>query len=46
MKKLLLIFLFFPLIYTCQSKKVESYQEENVVENDTLNIERIKIKTH
>ena len=46
MKKLLLILLFLPLLYTCQLEEVESYKEDNTIEKDTVNIERIKIKTH
>ena len=46
MKKLLFILLIFPLFYMCQSEKVEPYKEGNIVHNDTLNIERIKIETH
>ena len=46
MKKLLFILLIFPLFYMCQSEKAEPYKEGDILKNDTLNIERIKIKTH
>jgi hypothetical protein len=46
MKKLLLVLLLFPLLYTCQLEEVESYKEDNTIEKDTINIERIKIETH
>ena len=47
MKKLLLMFLFLPLIYSCQPDEVKEYEkEETVIQIDTLNIEKIKIETH
>jgi uncharacterized protein YcfL len=47
MKKLLLIFLFLTLIYSCQSDEVKEYEkEETLIQVDTLNIEQIKIETH
>ena len=47
MKKLLIILLFVPLIYSCQFDEVNAYEkEETVIKVDTLNIEQIKIETH
>ena len=47
MKKLLLILLCFPLIYSCQSDEAKEYEkEETLMQVDTLNIKQIKIKTH
>ena len=47
MKKLLLILLCLPLLYSCQSDEVKEYEkEEIIVQIDTLNIEQIKIETH
>ena len=45
MKKPLLILLCFTMLYGCQ-QQVEGYNESNFTEDDTLNIERIKIQTH
>ena len=48
MKKLILL-LFLSVIYSCQLKQYDTYKESNSVTTDnidTLNIERIKIKTH
>jgi len=45
MKKLLLILLCLPMIYACQ-QQVEEYNERNVIQADSLDIESIKIKTH
>ena len=47
MKKLLLILLCLPLLYSCQSDQVKEYEkEETVIQVDTLDIEQIKIETH
>ena len=47
MKKLLLILLCLPLVYSCQFEEVKAYaEEETVIQVDTLNIEQIKIQTH
>jgi len=47
MKKLLIILLFVPLIYSCQFDEVKVYEkEETVIQVDTLKIEQIKIETH
>ena len=46
MKKLLLILIALPLVYSCQFEEVKSYEEEAVIQVDTLNIEQIKIQTH
>jgi hypothetical protein len=46
MKKLLLILLCLPLVYSCKFEKVKAYEEEKVIQVDTLNIEQIKIETH
>jgi hypothetical protein len=47
MKKLLLILLCLPLIYSCQFDEVKAYEkEETVIQVDTLNIEQIKIETN
>ena len=46
MKKLLLILLCLPLVYSCQSDEVKLYVEETVIQVDTLYIEQIKIETH
>ena len=45
MKKLLLILLCLPMIYGCK-QQVEEYNESNVIQVDSLDIESIKIKTH
>ena len=45
MKKLLLILLFLPMLYGCQ-QQVEEYNDSDFTEDDTLNIEQIKIQTH
>ena len=45
MKKRLLILLCLPMIYGCQ-QQVEEYNESNVIQVDSLDIERIKIQTH
>ena len=41
-----LLFLCFPLVYSCQFEEVKAYQEETVIQVDTLDIEQIKIETH
>jgi hypothetical protein len=47
MKKLLLILLSLPLVYSCKFEEVKAYEEEkNTIQVDTLNIEQIKIETH
>ena len=46
MKKLLLILLCFPLVYSCKFEEVKSYEKDAVINVDTLNIEQIKIETH
>ncbi len=46
MKKRLLILLFFPLVYSCKFEEVKAYEEETVIQIDTLDIEKIKIETH
>ena len=46
MKKLLLILLCLPLVYSCQFNEVKAYEEETVIQVDTLDIEQIKIETH
>ena len=46
MKKLLLILLCLTIVYSCQFDKVQPYEEEGVIQVDTLNIEQIKIETH
>ena len=46
MKRLLLILLCLPLVYSCQFEEVKVYEEETVIQVDTLNIEQIKIQTH
>ena len=45
MRKLLLILLCLPIIYGCQ-QQVEEYNESNVIQVDSLDIESIRIKTH
>jgi hypothetical protein len=45
MKKLLLILLCLPMFYGCQ-QKAEKYNESNVIQADSLDLESIKIKTH
>ena len=45
MRKLLLILLCLPIIYGCQ-QQVEEYNESNVIQVDSLNIENIRIQTH
>ena len=46
MKKLLLILLCLPLVYSCKFEEVKSYEKDAVINVDTLNIEQIKIETH
>ena len=47
MKKLLLILIALPLVYSCQFEEVKAYEEEEtIIQVDTLNIEQIKIQTH
>ena len=46
MKKLLLILLCLTLVYSCKFEEVKVYEEETVIQVDTLNIEQIKIETH
>ena len=46
MKKLLLILIALPLVYSCQFEEVKVYEEETVIQVDTLNIEQLKIQTH
>ena len=47
MKKLLLILIALPLVYSCQFEEVKTYEEvETVIQVETLNIEQIKIQTH
>ena len=46
MKKLLLILLCLSLVYSCKFEKVKAYEEETVIQVDTLDIEKIKIETH
>ena len=46
MKKLLLILLCLPLVYSCQSEKVKVYEKETVIQVDTSDIAQIKIETH
>ena len=46
MKKLLLGLLCLPLVYSCQSEEVNEYEEETIIQVDTLDIEQIKIETH
>ena len=46
MKKLLIILIALPLVYSCQFEEVKVYEEETVIQVDTLNIEQIKIQTH
>ena len=46
MKKLLLILLCLPLVYSCQFNEVKTYKEETFIQVDTLDIEQIKIETH
>jgi len=45
MKKLVIILFCFTVLYACQ-QRVEEYNESNINQSDTLNIERIKIQTH
>jgi len=45
MKKLLLILLCLPIIYGCQ-EHVAEYNESNIIQADSLDIESVKIKTH
>jgi len=45
MKKLLLILFCSPIIYGCQ-QKVEEYNQSQIIQADTLDIQRMKIKTH
>jgi len=46
MKKLLLLLLCLPLVYSCQSNEIKAYEEETVIQVDTFDIEQIKIETH
>ena len=46
MKKLLIILIALPLVYSCQFEEVKVYEEETVIQVDTLNIEQLKIQTH
>ena len=46
MKNLLLLLLCLALLYSCKFEKVKAYEEEKVIQVDTLNIEQIKIETH
>ena len=47
MKKLLLILLCLPLVYSCKFEKVKAYEKQKeTIQGDTLNIEQIKIETH
>jgi len=46
MKKLLLILLCLPLVYSCKFEEVKAYEEETIIKVDTLDIEQIKIETH
>ena len=42
----LILLLFTPLLFSCQSEKNEKYQEEVIRNIDTVTIEQIKIPTH
>ena len=49
MKKLLLILFCLPLVFfSCNSDDISNYKDQEIdfVKSDTVNIERIKIKTH
>ena len=47
MRKLLIILLCLPLFYSCKSDELKEYEnEENVIQVDTIDIEKIKIETH
>jgi|TARA_B110000196_G_C20685768_1_gene448557 uncharacterized lipoprotein YajG len=45
MKKIFFILFCLFIFYACQ-QQTEEYKQSNVIAVDTLNIERIKIKTH
>jgi len=42
--KILILILFTPLLFSCQSEKNEKYQEEVIRNIDTVKIEQIKIE--
>ena len=46
MKRLLFILFFFTFFYSCKFEEVKAYEEETVIQIDTLEIEKIKIETH
>ena len=46
LEKLLFILISCFLICSCQQKELEEYNEQEYIQADTLNIERIKIPTH
>jgi hypothetical protein len=45
-KKILKILVFFTLFYSCKSEKIKTYEKEETIQVDTLDIEQIKIETH
>jgi len=46
MKKIIVILLWLPLVYSCQFDKIKAYEKETVIQVDTLDFEKIKIQTH
>ena len=46
MKKNLIILFLFLFAFACKSDKIKSYEQDDIEEFDTLNIRKIKIKTH
>tara|TARA_B100000214_G_scaffold57767_1_gene37303 strand:+ start:3281 stop:3427 length:147 start_codon:yes stop_codon:yes gene_type:complete len=48
MQKFIIVFLLTIFFNSCQmnEKDPELYKKQDAIENDTLNIERIKIPTH
>ena len=46
MKKNLFMLTLMTLLFSCKNEKIKAYEEENILKNDTLNIEHIKIETH
>ena len=45
-KKKLIILTLLTLFYSCKFEKIKVYEEENIIQVDTFNIEQIKIETH
>ena len=46
MRKILFIIFLLVLVSACQFQELEEHEEEIFIEVDTLDIEKIKIRTH